>query len=190
MRRWLLSLVVMAAVASPAAAADLGFYVGAGIGLTSLDVRDFNPDFADLSFEKDAFGYKLFAGYRPFKYFAVEAGYTNFGNVRSYEGGNLLFYRESNIEPSMWSGYAVGLIPVSETVDFFGKLGYASWNVDNDVLEFGETEDRSTSGSDLAWGLGINFRLKKLGIRVEGDWLKIPDTGGVFLLSVSLMYNF
>lgn len=186
----MLTLVLMAAVAAPAAATDLGFYVGAGLGVSSLDVRDFNPDYADLRFEEGAFGYKIFGGWRPLKYVAVEGGYTDFGNIRSYEGGNELFYEESNIDISMWSLYAVGLIPLSEKVDFFGKLGYASWDNDNVVYRYPDTEDRSDSGTDLAWGLGMNFRFKKLGARLEGDWLKIPDTGGVFLLSVSLMYNF
>jgi len=190
MKKCFLTLVVMAAVAVPAAAADLGFYVGAGLGITSVDVREFNPDYADLRFEEDAFGYKIFAGYRPLKYFAVEAGYTDFGNIKSFEGGNVEAYAESNIDISMWSGYAVGLIPVGDKVDFFGKLGYASYDVDNNVIRSGVPEDRSTSGSDLAWGLGMNFKFKKLGARIEADWLKIPDTGGVFMLSASLMYNF
>ncbi len=183
-------VLVLVAAAVSVSAADLGFYVGAGFGPSSLDVRDFNPDFADLRFEQEDFGYKVFAGYRPLKYLAVEGGYTDFGNVKSYEGGNQLFYAESNIDISMWSLYAVGLIPVGEKVDFFGKLGYASWDNDNVVYRSLETEDRSTSGTDLAWGLGMNFRFKKIGARIEGDWLKIPDTGGVFLFSVSLMYNF
>ncbi len=190
MRKIFFTLVVMAAVAAPAAAADLGFYVGAGLGITSLNFREFNPDYADLRFEEDAFGYQIFAGYRPLKYFAIEAGYTNFGNVQVFEGGNINYYKEANVDISMWSGYAVGLIPLGEKVDFFGKLGYASWNIDNEVTAPGETEDRSTSGSDLAWGLGINFRFKKLGARIGGDWLQIPDTGGVFMLSASLTYNF
>jgi len=190
MRKTLLALVAMAAVATPAAAADLGFYVGAGIGITSLSVEDFNPDYAGLRFKNDAFGYQVFAGYRPLRYLAVEAGYTDFGNIRVWEGGNSNFYKEANVDVSMWGGYAVGLLPLGQKVDLFAKLGYASWNNDNVVNSAGEIEDRSTSGSDLAWGLGVDFNFKKLGIRVGGDWLQIPDSGGVFMLSANLMYRF
>lgn len=189
-RNVLMTIVLMAAVAVPVGAAENGFYVGGGLGVSSLDVRDFNPDYADLRFEQEDFGFKLFGGYRVLKYFAVEAGYTDFGNVKMWEGGNLDSYQESNIDVTMWSGYAVGLIPVSEKVDLFGKVGYASWNVDNRVIDVDETEDRSTSGSDPAWGLGINLRFKKLGARFEGDWLNIGDSSGVFLFSVSLTYQF
>ena len=190
MRKTLLTLVAMAAVAAPAAAADLGLYVGAGLGITSLRVEDFNPDYAGLRFEGDAFGYQVFAGYRPLKYLAVEAAYTDFGNIRVWEGGNTNFYKEANVDISMWSGYAVGMLPLGKKVDLIGKLGYASWDNKNTVNTAGEVEDRSTSGSDLAWGLGIDFRFNKLGIRVGGDWLQIPDSGGVFMLSADLMYRF
>jgi hypothetical protein len=186
----LLVMVMIAATAASAQAADTGFYVGGGLGISSLDMRDFNPDYADLRFEQQDFGWKLFGGFRPLKYFAVEAGYTDFGNVSVYEGGNLEFYREANVDVTMWTGYAVGLLPVGDKVDLFAKLGYASWNVDNVVQDNEGSEDRSNSGSDLAWGLGINFRFKKFGARVEGDWLDLPDTGGAFLFSASLMYNF
>ncbi len=182
--------MVVVAMAAPAAATDPGFYVGAGLGLTSLDVRDFNPDFADLRFEDESVGFKVFGGYRILKYLAVEAGYTGFGNVRSWEGGNLQFFKEANIDISTWSGYVVGLIPASDKVDFFGKIGYGSWNLDNTTTSDGVTEDQSRSGSDLAFGLGMNFRFKKIGIRVEGEWLEIPDTSGVFMVSTSLIYIF
>jgi len=190
MRKTLLTLVVMGIVAAPAAAADLGFSVGLTLGITSVNVPDFDPDFGGLRFKEEAFGYQLFAGYRPLKYFAVEAAYTDFGNVQVYEGGNANFYKEANVDISMWSGYAVGLVPMSEKVDFFAKLGYASWNNDNTVISGDQSEDRSTSGSDVAWGLGFNFRFNKLGARIAGDWLQIPDTGGAFMISGGLMYNF
>ena len=190
MRKIVFILFVTAVFAAPAAATETGFYIGGGLGISSLDARDFDPDYAHLRFEDEDFGAKIFAGYRPFKYFAVEAGYTDFGNDKVWEGGNAQFYEEADIHVTMWSGYAVGLIPLSGKVDLFGKLGYASWDVDNRVNSRGETEDRSTSGSDLAFGAGVNFRFNKLGARFEGDWLEIPDTSGVFLFSISLTYIF
>lgn len=190
MRKTLLSLVVVAVLAAPAAATETGFYVGAGLGVSSVDMRDFNPDYAGLRFEDDELGFKLFGGFRLLKYFALEASYVDFGNVKAWEGGNIQVYAEANVGISMWSGYAVGLVPVSDKVDFFGKLGYASYDVDSNATASGETEDRSDSGSDLAYGLGVNFLFKKFGARIECDWLKIPDTGGAFLISASLTYNF
>lgn len=190
MRKTLLSFVMVAAVAAPAAATDLGFYVGAGLGVNSVNMSDFNPEYSDLRFDDDSFGFKAFGGYRMLRYLAVEVDYIDFGSVTSWEGGNINYYTEADVGISTWNAYAVGLVPVSRKVDFFGKLGYASYDVDNTVTVSGDTEDRSESGSDLAYGLGVNFLSKKLGVRVEGDWLKIPDTGGAFMLSASLTYHF
>jgi len=186
----LCTVMILMAAAAPATAADLGFYIGAGFGISALDIQDFDPDFADLRFEEDNIGVKIFAGYRLINYFGVEASYTNFGDLRVYEGGSTQLYREAKVGVTMVSGYAVGFIPVSDKVDFFAKVGYASWDADNQVTAGGQTEDRSTNGGDLAFGGGMNFRIKKFGLRVEGDWLDIPDTSDVFLLSLSLMYNF
>jgi len=190
MRKLVLIVVVIIALAAPASTAETGIYVGGGLGVSSLDVRDFTPEYADLRFEQTDFGVKLFAGWRVSNFFAVEAGYTNFGDVRQWEGGNLESFQEANIGVSMFSAEAIGLIPLSEKVDLYGKLGYASWDSSIQVTTGGETEDLSTSGTDPTFGIGIAMRFKKFGGRVEGDWLQIPDAGTVFLLSVSLTYLF
>jgi len=190
MRKLVLIMVGIIALATPASTAEKGFYLGAGIGVSSLDVRDFAPEYADLRFEQTDFGVKLFAGWRVSNFFAAEAGYTNFGDVRQWEGGNLEFFTEANIGISMFSAEAIGLIPLSEKVDIYGKLGYASWDSSIQVTTGGETEDLATSGTDPTFGIGLAMRYKKFGGRVEGDWLNIPDAGQVFLLSVSLTYIF
>lgn len=190
MKKLAMMLIGMIALAAPAAAAEKGFYLGAGFGVSSLDVRDFAPDYAHLRFEESDFGYKLFAGWRVSKYFAAEAGYTNFGDVRQWEGGNMEFFQEADIGVSMFSAEAVGLIPLSDKVDLFGKLGIASWDSSVITTTGGETEDLSTSGTDPTFGIGLAVRIKKFGIRFEGDWLQVPDAGEVFLLSASLTYIF
>ena len=190
MRKLALIVVGIIALATPASTAEKGFYLGAGLGVSSLDVRDFTPEYADLRFELSDPGFKFFAGWRVSNFFAVEAGYTNFGDVRQWEGGNLLFYREAEIGVSMLSAEAIGLIPLSDKVDLYGKLGYASWDLSIQTTSGGETEDLSTSGGDPTFGFGLAMRFKKFGGRIEGDWLRIPDAGQVFFLSASLTYIF
>ncbi len=190
MRKLALIVVAIIALAAPASAAETGIYVGGGLGVSSLDVSDFAPEFADLRLEQSDPGTKLFAGWRVSRFFAVEAGYTNFGDVRQWEGGNLNFFREAKIGISMWSAYAVGLVPLSGKTDLYGKLGYSSWDSSVQTTSSGETEDLSTSGTDPTFGIGLALRFKKFGARVEGDWLQIPDSGQVFMLSASLTFIF
>ena len=70
--RFIFALVAATALAAtPAMAADdAGFYVGAGIGYSSLDVGNFSG--SDT-------GFRLLAGYQFMKYFAVEAEYIDGG---------------------------------------------------------------------------------------------------------------
>jgi OOP family OmpA-OmpF porin len=190
MRKLVLIVVVAIGLATPALTAEKGIYLGAGFGVSSLDVRDFTPEYADLRLEQSDLGVKLFAGWRVSNFFAVEVGYTNFGDVRQWEGGNLDFYKQADIGVSMLSAEAVGLIPLSDKFDFFGKLGYASRDLSIHTTSDGVTEDLSTSGWDPTLGIGLAIRFKKFGGRIEGDWLQIPDAGQVFLLSASLTYIF
>jgi len=190
MKKLVLIVVAVIALATPASTAEKGIYLGAGLGVSSLKVSDFTPDYAHLRFEDSDLGVKLFAGWRVSNYFAVEAGYTNFGDVRQWQGGNLQFFKEADIGVSMLSAEAVGLIPLSDKFDFYGKLGYASWDLSIRTTSEGETEDLSTSGWDPTFGIGLALRFKKFGGRIEGDWLEIPDFGQVFLLSASLTYIF
>lgn len=190
MRKLALLVIGIIALATPASTAEKGFYLGAGLGVSSLDVRDFTPEYAHLRFEQSDPGFKLFAGWRVSNFFAAEVGYTNFGDVTQWEGGNLHFYREADIGVSMLSAAAVGLIPLSDKVDLYGKLGYASWDSSIQTISGDETEDLSTSGGDPTFGIGLAMRFKKFGARIEGDWLRIPDAGQVFLFSASLTYIF
>lgn len=190
MRKLALIVIGIIVLAAPASASEKGIYLGAGLGVSSLDVSDFAPDYANLRLEQSDPGFKLFAGWRVSNYFAAELGYTNFGDVRQWEGGNLDFYKEADIGVSMFSAMAIGLIPLSDKVDLFGKLGYAAWDSSVHTISDGEPEDLSTSGGDPTFGIGFAMRFGKFGGRFEGDWLKVPDAGQVFLLSASLTYIF
>src|SRR5688572_14652051 len=68
-----LGTLSLAAVAPQAAAADNGFYLGAGITQTEFDIDDIG------SGELDDNSYKLIVGFRPLDWLAVEANYIDLG---------------------------------------------------------------------------------------------------------------
>lgn len=184
------ALVIIVAVAVPALAIDKGFYVGGGIGVASFDVADFYPDYQRLQFEEGNPGYKLFGGYRILRYLGVELGYVNYGNVTRREQLRQIGYQEVSVGIHQWDASALGMLPLSKKTSLFAKLGAASWNTDVNVINGPYTEDLSSSGTDITFGLGIDFLFKKVGMRVEGEWVDIPDTSGVFLVSLNMTYNF
>jgi OOP family OmpA-OmpF porin len=193
----ILALVAVAAAAN-VSAADRGFYLGAGLGVPSYEVADFSPDFADLRFEEDGFGLKVFAGYQIFKYFGVEASYMDYGKTTLRETDINRVDLSVDVDIDSWDVSAVGFLPLGRKTKLFGKLGYASWNAgvkestfdtrfpDEDPI----VEDKSRDGTDITFGAGIDFLMKKFGIRVALDWLEMKDTSGAFMLSASLTYRF
>jgi len=190
MRDYLLCLIVIVVLAMPASAGDRGFYVGGGFGLPTFDEADFNHEYGTLRYQEESFGFKVFGGYQIIKYLAVDVGYTDYGSVTKRETTAWLVHSKMTVGIHTWDASVVGLLPLGRTVSLFGKVGGASWNADVRVGTSDETEDQSRDGTDVTYGLGLDILFKKLGVRVEGDWLMIPDTNGAFMLSVNLTYHF
>lgn len=191
MRKHLVCVILLIVAATPALALDRGFYLGAGFGFSSFDVADFNEEYATLRFEDDGFGIKAFAGYQILEYLAVEVAYTKPGKVTMHEVATWLEHQEMSVEISAWDLSVVGTLPVGSKVNLFAKLGAASWDADVKVrLDDVVAEDHSRDGTDLIVGLGVDLVFKKLGVRVEADWLNMSDTNGAILLTGNLTYRF
>jgi OOP family OmpA-OmpF porin len=189
MKKLMVLLVMVIAAAAPASALDRGFYLGAGFGFSSFDVGDFYDDYRPLRFEEGNPGFKVFGGYRIFNFLAVEVGYLDYGNITKREGLRG-FNERLSVGIDQWDASVLGVIPLGHKAGLFGKVGAASWDADVLYTADGVPLDLSSSGTDLTYGLGVDFVFKKVGIRVEGDWLDIPDTGGAFMASFNLTYNF
>jgi hypothetical protein len=69
-----LGLLSLAALAPTAAAADNGFYLGAGITDTKFDVDDVGSGSLDDN------SFKVIAGFRPLDWLAFEANYLDLGS--------------------------------------------------------------------------------------------------------------
>lgn len=88
--------ILCAAASQPAAASEVGFYIGAYFGQASKDIsRTFFEDFKNgihaflgytptdetVAFDDTDTSFSLFAGYRLNSYLAFEGGYTRLGQV-------------------------------------------------------------------------------------------------------------
>jgi len=185
----LAAFLVVAAV--PASASDTGFYVGAGIGLASMDPNDFYPTLGDAVEEAD-FSFKAYGGYRLLKFLAVEAGYTDLGSPQWRER-NVQGYQETlEVSVQGWHAFVVGILPVGNAVDLYGKLGIMAWDTKiTSVLLAEPVYSESSSGSDTAYGLGVGFWVgPNVTLRGEGEWFEIGDYGTVALFSVNVSYTF
>jgi OOP family OmpA-OmpF porin len=192
MKKTVLSLlVVLVAATIPASASDTGFYLGAGLGRSTIDIIEFYPTLGD-SLETTNSAYKAYGGYRILKFLALEAGYANLGSPQGLEKNVPEHPERAEVSVKGLDAFVVGILPVSNVVDIFGKLGLMSWDTDVTSVQDGEViYDESYSGTDTAYGIGIGFWVgKNVTLRAEGEWFKIGDFDTVAVYSANVTYTF
>jgi hypothetical protein len=160
-----------------AAAADNGFYLGAG--LTQSKVKDIGPS---IDLKDDS--YKLIAGFRPIDLFAVELNYIDLGQERGSIGP--VGY---SVDSKAYAAFAVGYLPLP-FVDLYAKAGVARWEADaraTGLSAFGRLDD---SGTEFAYGAGVQARLGSLAARLEYERFDVSDTDGAELITLGLTWTF
>ncbi|HZR45885.1 MAG TPA: porin family protein [Candidatus Manganitrophaceae bacterium] len=166
-------------VSSPAwAGGKTGLYLGGSFGSAGLDVSD-----GDLKYNDRDSAYKIFAGYNfgivPLVNLALEGSYVDFGTAEERLPGG-------NAETKVRGWDAFGLVGLNlGPVSLFGKAGAIYWNRDSSVLS------RSTheSGTNPAYGLGLQFQLFSFAIRAEYEIFKLEGVD-IGLASAGLSYTF
>jgi hypothetical protein len=162
----------------PAVAADNGFYLGGSVGQANLQIDDLTGGaLPDDDFDADDTAFKLIAGIRPLDWLAVEAAYVNFGEPSDEVAGFDLEADGDGI-----SAFAVGFLAVGP-VDLFAKAGLIAWD---SKIEGGAFDD---DGSDLAYGVGAQFRVWGLALRAEYEKFEISDVD-LDMISVGVTYTF
>jgi OOP family OmpA-OmpF porin len=181
------ALATLALTAAMTAQADVapGFYVGAGFGTTEISeesIEDFTADDSDT-------GLKVFGGYSFNEYFAIEASYFDFGEasgtIDDEEFGDFDFA----VGVTGINAAAIARIPVAEMFALFGKVGFASYDLEFDVSLGDISGSQSESESDMVYGGGAALSFGALEVRAEYEVLNVED-GDVNLISLSGLYRF
>jgi outer membrane protein with beta-barrel domain len=165
MRKLGLAMVLLLAAATPSFA---GFYAGASIGNTTVQVDE--PSF---SFDADDSSWKAFAGFRFLKFVGVEASYVELG---SPSDGSV------TIESKGWDAFGVGLLPLGPFA-LFAKVGVMT--TDTEITSLSDE-----SSTDPAYGVGAEFGFSKIAIRAEYERFDIEDTDEVYMISVGAAFRF
>jgi opacity protein-like surface antigen len=180
--RKLLILIALVSAGGVAQAADNGFYVGGGVSQVKLDDLGDDFDTGDLDdFKIDDTAWKLIAGFRPMKMFAIEANYDDLGKENSSVGGV-----DFNADAKAFSVYAVGFLPIP-IVDLYAKAGLARWETNARADGLFDLDD---NGTDFAYGAGVQVNFGSLAARLEYEQFDVKHTDGVELLSLGVTYTF
>lgn len=188
---------------SAAAAEDSGFYVGAGIGYGKMNVNEnklnnmidnaFASEEMALQVTKSNVGqgatpWDIMVGYKFMKYFAVELAYYDLGNA-DYKATVYDYIGEENVgsvkaqwEASGWPVSLVGIWPINDQFDVFGKVGMFFGDVKlsakakdfNNALLLGGSD--SENSNEFIGGVGADWHfMDKWTARAE--WQAMPSLG-------------
>lgn len=166
-------LAGLGTLAGSANAADNGFYLGASVGRSNVDIKQ-----GPVRLNDDDTGFKLIAGLRPLDWLGVELNYVDFGKAK-----NSTYQAEGNAI----SAFAVGFLPVGP-VDLFAKAGLV--NSDTKVKLRGLGDAFKSDGTDLAYGVGVQFRLLSLSVRAEYEVFDVDHLDDLNLFSIGATYTF
>lgn len=206
MNKHLLFVALATALAATSVqAADSGFYLGGSVGQAKLDNlsgSDLDRELArngytsTTNLDDSDTGWKLFAGYRFMKNFALEGAYTNFGtfSARSAITAPSAGVVNTDVDLEAWTVSAVGILPIGDHFSVFGRLGVNVWNVDVSATGTGSGGTAraavSEDGTNVVYGLGAAYAVSKnLGVRAEWERYDFDGTD-VDLLSAGVSFSF
>ncbi len=204
-----MGISILTVMAPPLAiAAPRGWYAGANVGQSRAKIADGqitsrlqSEGFTSSSISNDSqgTGFKLFAGYQFNRYFAVEGGYFNLGDVG---------YSASTVPTGTANGSmaiqglnidAVGILPITQRFSAFGRVGVTYINAHDTFSGTGAytapTSHVSQREANYKYGVGLQYALtQRFAVRTEAERYRIKDaignTGDVDLISVGLVYRF
>ena len=166
-----LGALSLAAMAPQAAAADNGFYLGAGITSSKFDVGSASDSLDDNS-------YKIIAGFRPLDWLALEANYIDLGSESDGFGTSL------DAQAFTVSGLLIAEFAV---IDLYARLGMANWKLDAEFNNLNGSED----GWEPTYGVGIGAHFGSIGVRAEYESFQVSDFDfDVNTVSLSVTYTF
>jgi OOP family OmpA-OmpF porin len=210
-----LTALVLAGSSIAAMAADTGsWYAGIGIGSSKANDMGTAAEFdaglladygitATTTIDESDTSWKLFAGYKFNENFAVEGSYADLGEATF--GSIVTAPTTGSVSASWgakaWSIAAVGILPVTDQLEVFGKIGGHFSNVDLSATGSGGgstvTVSRDDDGYGLLLGVGASYSLTK-NIAVRAEWERYKDVGDenttgksdVDMMSVGIQYKF
>jgi OmpA-OmpF porin, OOP family len=175
-----LAIVGLAFGAAAYAEEAPGFYAGASVGQSSVEVSEVDFDGSDTAF-------KIFGGYAFNQNFALELAWFDAGSPdEAVAPGAAVAVDLSGLNAS-----AVGRLPLGDVFALFGKIGFASYDAEVSGRVNGSTIfSEDASDEDLTYGIGGEFRFgQTFGLRAEYEIVDVSDADFNFL-SVGGVFRF
>jgi OmpA-OmpF porin, OOP family len=178
MKRLFTAILVLGACTMTAHA---GLFAGASIGNSSVTQKD-----AGVDFSGNDTGSKIFAGFTFFKFFGVEASYTDLGTPKD----EISTGTDAKLDTTGWDAYAVGILPLGKHFELFAKAGIIVWDA-KATYEGVINGESKENGNDPAYGGGLAIIfMKHFAVRAEYERFDISDLDKVDLVSAGAEFRF
>jgi opacity protein-like surface antigen len=180
-----------------AAHADpLGFYVGAGVGESTVQSTQLLP----LQVYEHPTGWKVFAGWRPIPMFGAELEYVDLGSKSStYIDESQGTANSQHASGSAVAAFGVGYLPQPiPFLDFYGKVGVADvrTNISNQASSLCQTcaiafapSVQNQTNARFAYGAGVQVKFGAPALRLEYQGFA-TSAGDQSLFSLDFLWNF
>jgi opacity protein-like surface antigen len=170
-KKWIVAMLGAAAMAVSAGAvaqqADTGWYVGASIGQSDLDI------------DKDT-AWKASIGYQMNRNLSVEVGYTNLGEVSETVLGVT-----ASAEATAWEVIGLYKFPVANQFSVYGLAGIAMAEVEARAGGVTVSDD----STELTFGVGAQYDVSRnLGVRAQ--WQRYGADEDIDVISVGVVFKF
>lgn len=169
-----------------------GFYVGGSVGFGDATLRSPGlvadaPEFGDP--DDRLFVARGIGGYRINDFFAIEGSVVGYTNDEFDDG----FDGDADVSFGAVTASLVGIIPVDETFEIFGRVGlYAGESEVDDRLNFFTNRNERDEDGPL-WGAGMNFNLgseKQFTIRIDYEQYDTDAFDDIRSVSGGFLYRF
>ncbi|UQV23623.1 porin family protein [Vibrio sp. J383] len=180
-KKFLLSIAMMSVFsANNVMAADSGFYLGGAIGTSGVDDGGmFDSVNVPVSFEAEDTTYRLIAGYKFNRIVAIEAQYTDFGDVVAKSPGRNDGFTWT---PQIFSVTANLGYTFDNGVRPFGTIGLSTIDLDMKLADGSRPSESGfdDTGDGIRMGVGVEYTpptMSSLSFRLayEADAFDIED---------------
>lgn len=146
------------------------WYVGLGIGRGNLDVSGTELGLPNASVGDSATTYTVRGGYRFNPNFALEAAYYDLGEY-DFSGNIGGVDVAGTAKAKAFAVNAVGILPLSEAFDLYGRVGYGTAELKANASAAGFVANDKDNESGAFYGVGARWNVSK-SWGVFAEWMK------------------
>ena len=146
------------------------WYIGGGVGRGNLDVAGNELGLPNASVGDSATTYTLRGGYRFNPYFAVEVAYYDLGEY-DFSGNLGGVSVAGTAKAKAFALNAVGILPLSEAFDLYGRVGYGEAELKANASAAGFVGNDSDRQSGTFYGVGARWNVSR-SWGVFAEWMK------------------